>query len=69
MIRKLLALVLGLALVGMGEAADAKKLVLRWYGQSFFYLETSQGTGIVFDPHAIEAYGRTMTRHVSERPA
>src|SRR5262249_35169050 len=42
--------------------ADAKKLILRWYGQSMFYLETSQGTGIVFDPHAIEAYGRNLLK-------
>lgn len=31
---------------------------LRWFGQSFFQLETSFGKKIVFDPHAIEAFGR-----------
>src|SRR5688572_28408972 len=40
--------------------ADSKKLSLRWHGQSFFVVETSQRTRIVFDPHAIEAYGRNV---------
>jgi L-ascorbate metabolism protein UlaG (beta-lactamase superfamily) len=31
---------------------------LTWYGQSFFILETSKGTKVAFDPHAIEAFGR-----------
>ena len=43
-------------------AADAKKVVLRWHGQSFFDLETSQGTRIAFDPHAIDSYGRITVK-------
>lgn len=39
-------------------AADGKKPVLRWHGHSYFDLTTSKGTRIVFDPHAIEGYGR-----------
>src|SRR5216683_517470 len=39
-------------------ADDAKKPVLRWHGHSYFDLTTSKGTRIVFDPHAIEGYGR-----------
>jgi L-ascorbate metabolism protein UlaG (beta-lactamase superfamily) len=39
-----------------GEAP--KKPVLRWHGQSFFDLTTTKGTRIVFDPHAIDVYGR-----------
>ncbi len=39
-------------------AADAKKISLRWFGQSFVSLETPAGARIVFDPHAIEAFGR-----------
>jgi L-ascorbate metabolism protein UlaG (beta-lactamase superfamily) len=35
------------------------KLTIRWHGQSFFEVETSKGTRIAIDPHAIEAYGRT----------
>lgn len=34
------------------------KITIRWHGQSFFEVESSKGTHIVFDPHAIEAYGR-----------
>ncbi|HMC64045.1 MAG TPA: MBL fold metallo-hydrolase [Gemmataceae bacterium] len=51
-------IILGLSL-GVGVAADEpKSVVLRWHGQSFFDLQTSKGTRIVFDPHAIEAFGR-----------
>ena len=40
-------------------ADDApKKPVLRWHGQSFFDLTTTKGTRVVFDPHAIDVYGR-----------
>ncbi|MBL8792594.1 MAG: MBL fold metallo-hydrolase, partial [Planctomycetia bacterium] len=60
MMRKLLALAVALVLVGSSFAADAKKITLRWYGQSMFTLETSQGTKVVLDPHAIEAYGRNV---------
>jgi len=35
---------------------DAKKVKLRWYGQSMFQLETSNGKLVVFDPHAIPAF-------------
>jgi L-ascorbate metabolism protein UlaG (beta-lactamase superfamily) len=58
MLRYVFAVAAGLSLLGPAAAADAKKLVLRWHGQSFFELETSKGTRIVFDPHAIEEYGR-----------
>jgi L-ascorbate metabolism protein UlaG (beta-lactamase superfamily) len=56
--RQATALVMILLAAGSTMAADAKKAILRWHGQSFFDLETSQGTRIAFDPHAIEAYGR-----------
>ncbi|MFL5328748.1 MAG: MBL fold metallo-hydrolase [Gemmataceae bacterium] len=35
---------------------------LTWFGQSFFLLETSAGTRIAFDPHAIDAFGRQTTK-------
>jgi L-ascorbate metabolism protein UlaG (beta-lactamase superfamily) len=57
-----LAVVLSLAAFTPAPAADAKKLVLRWHGQSFFSLETSKGTKVAFDPHAIEIFGRTMVK-------
>jgi L-ascorbate metabolism protein UlaG (beta-lactamase superfamily) len=49
-------------LVATSSAQDpkAKKVILRWHGQSMLYLQSSQGTGVVFDPHNIEAYGRNM---------
>jgi L-ascorbate metabolism protein UlaG (beta-lactamase superfamily) len=58
MLRHLTALIVSFSILGTATAADAKKTILRWYGQSFFQLETTKGTKIVFDPHAIEAYGR-----------
>lgn len=62
MARKLLAVLGLLVLIGMTAAADSKQATLRWHGQSFFSLETSSGTKIVFDPHAIEAYGRQIVK-------
>jgi L-ascorbate metabolism protein UlaG (beta-lactamase superfamily) len=58
MIRHLAALVVILLVAAAAPSADVKKVTLRWHGQSFFDLESSKGTRIVFDPHAIEAYGR-----------
>lgn len=51
---------LGLLLfVGTTNAQDdTKPLTLRWYGQSFFQLTTTEGKTIVFDPHAIPEFGR-----------
>lgn len=58
MIRHLNALAAVLLIIAGAEAADGKKIIIRWHGQSFFDIETSKGTRIVTDPHAIEAYGR-----------
>jgi len=49
------------ALLVAGTAAAAEppgKVTIRWHGQSFFEIQSSKGTRIVIDPHAIEAYGR-----------
>ena len=40
--------------------AQDRVLKLRWYGQSFFQLETSLGKKIVLDPHAIPEFGRNI---------
>jgi L-ascorbate metabolism protein UlaG (beta-lactamase superfamily) len=40
-------------------AGSPPQVTIRWHGQSFFELQSSKGTRIAFDPHAIEAYGRT----------
>lgn len=38
--------------------AQEGPIKIKWHGQSFFEMITPQGTRVVFDPHAIEAYGR-----------
>ncbi len=59
MMRWLMAVVLGSLLVNAAFTADPpRSVVIRWHGQSFFEIESSKGTRIVIDPHAIEAYGR-----------
>lgn len=44
------------------SAQDKKLPKLRWFGQSFFVIETSQGTRIAIDPHMIEAFGRQTSK-------
>jgi L-ascorbate metabolism protein UlaG (beta-lactamase superfamily) len=61
MLRHLTALVAALALAAGAGAAD-KKLTIRWHGQSFFEIITSDGTRIVIDPHAIEQFGRQSVK-------
>ena len=57
MTRYLAALAAGMLLAS--AAADPPRLVtIRWFGHSFFQIESSQGTRIALDPHAIDAYGR-----------
>jgi len=55
-----LSLLASFLIAGFASAADSKKIVLRWHGQSFFDLQTTKGTRIVFDPHAIDVYGRQV---------
>jgi L-ascorbate metabolism protein UlaG (beta-lactamase superfamily) len=38
--------------------AKDKALTIRWFGQSFWQVTSSNGTKIVFDPHAMMEYGR-----------
>jgi L-ascorbate metabolism protein UlaG (beta-lactamase superfamily) len=40
------------------SAETSAKVIIRWHGHSFFEVESSKGTRIVLDPHAIDAYGR-----------
>lgn len=49
----------GLALLVTSAGADdpPKTATVRWFGQSFFQIETSTGQKIVFDPHAIPNFG------------
>ncbi len=48
-------------LAASAPAADGKPVTLRWLGQSFFVLTTTQGTRVAFDPHALEAFGKPTT--------
>lgn len=49
------------------DAKDGdKKLTLRYFGNSFFQLETTKGKRIVFDPHAITAFGRPNPEVVAD---
>src|SRR5262245_42623332 len=47
---------------GICGAADSKKVTIRWHGQSFFVLESSQGTRVAFDPHFIDTYTRVSVK-------
>lgn len=58
MSRLLTAFLISLLAAGTAAAADAKKLSIRWHGQSMFEIKTSAGTRIVTDPHGIEVFGR-----------
>jgi L-ascorbate metabolism protein UlaG (beta-lactamase superfamily) len=59
MFRHLAAVAAGLLIAGTAMATDPSgKVTIRWHGQSFFDIQSSKGTRIVIDPHAIEAYGR-----------
>ena len=68
MLRTLPALALFLGFTGPAAAQEPKKdepagktVKLRWFGQSFFQLETANRIRIVFDPHAIPNFGRGCT--------
>ncbi len=45
---------------------DQGKLVIRWYGQSFFQITTSKGTKIVIDPHGLEQYRMNLNEEMIE---
>lgn len=62
MSRFLAAFAAGLLALSPGAAADVKKIIVRWHGQSFFELETGKGTRIVFDPHQMEEYPRVQVK-------
>lgn len=39
-----------------------RTITIRWFGQSFFQVESSQGFKFAFDPQAIPAFGRRMVK-------
>lgn len=56
---RLVVLVVLVALIALPSAAQdpPPAATLRWYGQSFFQLETAGKQLVVFDPHAIPTFG------------
>ena len=42
----------------LAQEAKAKAISIRWFGQSFFQIETGDGTKVVFDPHLMPEYSR-----------
>lgn len=62
MLRILAAVAFVALAVSTLPAQDGKKATLRWYGQSFFVLETPSGKRIAFDPHAIAEFGRPIVK-------
>src|SRR5581483_1048248 len=59
MLRYVAALAAGLCVAALALAGPPKEVTIRWHGQSFFDIESSKGTRVAIDPHAIEGYGRT----------
>jgi L-ascorbate metabolism protein UlaG (beta-lactamase superfamily) len=55
MVRTLSALAAFL-LLAVAVRAEDKPVVIRWHGQSFFEVISSEGTRIVLDPHVLEEY-------------
>lgn len=60
MIRSLLAVACLLVAGPFAAGQPAKPFKVRWYGQSFFQIETPSGKKIVTDPHQIPAFGRNV---------
>ncbi|MBV9124915.1 MAG: MBL fold metallo-hydrolase [Planctomycetes bacterium] len=58
MARYISALMVGLLAFSTAAAAESPKVVIRWHGQSFFEVISSQGTRIVFDPQNLEEFGQ-----------
>ena len=61
--KKLIASFVALMLLASAAfSQEGKKVTIRWFGQSFFQIETTAGTKIVLDPHAIEQYPRNSVQ-------
>jgi len=56
--RKSFVLAVACAAAAFPARAADTPLTIRWLGQSFFLITTSQGTKVAIDPHAIEQFGR-----------
>src|SRR5262245_65530088 len=47
-----------LSSLSSAQEPKQKTMKIRWYGQSFFQVESSAGFKFAFDPHAIPIFGR-----------
>lgn len=43
-----------------GQEPKAKSIKIRWFGQSFFQIESAEGRLVAIDPHGIPAFGRNL---------
>lgn len=55
-----LAALLGAATTGLTGDKQWRPITVRWFGQSFFIVESSKGTPVAFDPHLIPEFGRHL---------
>lgn len=62
MLRILPCLALLLAAISATAQPADRPVIVRWFGQSFVQIETPGGKKIVFDPHAIPAFGRPVVQ-------
>lgn len=60
MLRCLLAVAVAAATLSPAAAQPAKPFKVRWFGQSYFQIETPGGKKVVIDPHQIPAFGRPV---------
>ena len=47
--------------VAAGQEPKEQSIKIRWFGQSFFQIESAEKRQIAIDPHAIPAFGRQST--------
>ncbi len=62
--RMFAALAVLLAAGAAAQADDKPPVRIIWHAQSFFEIISNQGTRVVIDPHAIDAFGRIEVKDV-----
>jgi L-ascorbate metabolism protein UlaG (beta-lactamase superfamily) len=54
--------ILCFAPLAVAQEPEGKPFVIRWFGQSYFQVQTPGGKRIVFDPHTIINFGRPVVQ-------